>query len=137
MPAKPCNAIHKIAPRFTDLLMVSEIRTVAPDDFWLSMNYRRPSLAIHFAFNRDWPAVSRVLPIIEEALAPFSPRPHWGKMFTMPGATIQAAYPRLSDFRALAKRLDPRASSATPISTNISAKPPFQRAIRAVHPGVI
>ena len=101
------RALDKIAPSFADLLIVSEVRTIAADDYWISMNQGRASIGIHFAFRHDWPAVSRVLPLIEAALAPFAPRPHWGKLFTMPATEVHARYPHLGDFTALAIRLDP------------------------------
>ena len=44
---------------------------------------------------------------IEAALAPYEPRPHWGKLFTTDPERIRAAYPRADDFRALAAALDP------------------------------
>lgn len=96
---------HLIAPP----LLISEIRTIAADELWLSMNYRQDSLAFHFTFTQDWPAVQAVLPHIEAALAPFAPRPHWGKVFAMPAPRIQSRYERLGDFRSLAHRLDPEA----------------------------
>jgi len=101
------RALRNIQDQFAPLLQISEIRTVAADDLWLSGCYQRDSVALHFAWHPDWPAVSAVLPRIESALAPFAPRPHWGKLFTMPAATVQSRYPRLGDFRALAHRLDP------------------------------
>ena len=48
-----------------------------------------------------------ILRRIDEALAPFAPRPHWGKVFTMAPAEIEAAYPKLPAFRQLRERLDP------------------------------
>ena len=48
-----------------------------------------------------------VLPTIEEALAPFGVRPHWGKVFTMEGAAVRDAFPRMADFIALRDRVDP------------------------------
>jgi xylitol oxidase len=101
------EALRAIQDVIAPHLLVSEIRTVAADDFWLSMNYERDSVAFHFTMKPDWPAVRDVLPHIEAALAPFAPRPHWGKLFTMDGADIRARYPRLADFRALTQRLDP------------------------------
>jgi xylitol oxidase len=47
-----------------------------------------------------------VLGLIEAALAPFEPRPHWGKPFTTRPELIESVYPRLPDFRALAWSLD-------------------------------
>ena len=94
---------HRIAPH----LLVCEIRMVAADEQWLSMAYRQDSVAFHFTWKQDWPAVATVLPEIEAALAPFGVRPHWGKLFTLPETAIRAQYERLGVFRAFAGRLDP------------------------------
>lgn len=88
-------------------LMISEVRTIAADALWLSPCYEQDSVGLHFTWKRDWPAVRALLPRIEAALAPFEPRPHWGKLFTLPAAVIRARYPRLDDFRALAREFDP------------------------------
>lgn len=100
------RALHAIQDQFNAHLMVSELRTIAADELWMSMNYRRPSLAFHFTWQPDWPAVQKVLPAIEAALAPFGVRPHWGKLFTMPKAILQSRYERLGDFRALLAKHD-------------------------------
>jgi xylitol oxidase len=89
-------------------LMISEVRSVAADDLWMSPCYQRDSIGLHFTWQRDWPAVKQVLPLIEDALAPFEPRPHWGKLFTMSAAQVQSRYPRMADFRALLREFDPR-----------------------------
>lgn len=105
--AAALTAIRNMQDQIAPLLLISEIRTQAADTLWLSMNHERDSVSIHFTWKPDWDAVRRVLPLIESALAPFAPRPHWGKLFTMPGADIQRRYRRLGDFRALARRYDP------------------------------
>jgi xylitol oxidase len=89
------------------LLQISEVRTVAADDLWLSPCYGQDCVAFHFTWTQDWAGVRAVLPRLEDALAPFQPRPHWGKLFTMPPAAVQALYPRLPDFQALLRALDP------------------------------
>jgi len=101
------RAVHAVQDRFAQHLMVSELRTIAADELWMSMNYRQPSLAFHFTWKPDWPAVQQVLPVIEDALAPFGVRPHWGKLFTLSRAALQSRYDRLGDFRALLGRHDP------------------------------
>lgn len=101
------RAVRAVQEQLAPHLMVSELRTIAADELWLSMNYRQPSLAFHFTWKPDWPAVQQVLPVIEAALAPFGVRPHWGKLFTMDKATLQSRYERLADFRGLATRHDP------------------------------
>jgi xylitol oxidase len=101
------TAMRTVGDKLAPILMISEIRAIAADDLWLSPAYRRDLVAFHFTFHRDGPAVERALPVIEAALAPFTPLPHWGKVFTLPAERIAAGYPRLADFRALAVRHDP------------------------------
>lgn len=100
-------AIERLRDKVTPHLLISEIRTIAPDDLWLSTAYKQESVAIHFTWKQDWTAVSRLLPDIERELAPFNPRPHWGKLFTMSPAQLRLRYERLPDFVALARKLDP------------------------------
>ena len=83
------------------------MRTVAADDLWLSPAYHRASVAIHFTWKPDWPAVRDLLPAIETALAPFDPRPHWAKLFTLPADEVRSRYERLDDFVELAGHVDP------------------------------
>jgi len=52
------------------------------DELWLRPQLRRDSLAIHFTWVDDEAAVTALLPAIEDRLAPFAARPHWGKVFT-------------------------------------------------------
>src|ERR1700738_3675708 len=68
---------------------------------------RRDCVALHFTWRYDWEGVKQLLPRIEERLAPFDARPHWGKLFTIPASTLQARYERLPDFRALLESFDP------------------------------
>jgi alditol oxidase len=99
------HALDGIAEDLARVLQISEIRTVAADDMWLSPCYRTDVIAFHFTWHPDWAAVSPVLTAIEDRLAPYDARPHWGKLFhTLP----HRLYPRLDDFRALRDRLDPQ-----------------------------
>ena len=100
-------AIEKLRHQVGPHLLISEIRTIAADDLWMSTAYKRESVAIHFTWKQDWPAVSKLLPEIERNLAPFEPRPHWGKLFTMSPKELRSRYERLPEFVALAKELDP------------------------------
>ena len=101
-------AVDALRDRISPLLQASEVRTIAADDLWMSPSFGRESVAIHFTWQPDWDAVREVLPQIEEALAPFEPRPHWGKVFLADAATLAPRYERLPDFARLARRLDPR-----------------------------
>jgi len=100
-------AIERLRDNISPHLLISEIRTIAADDLWMSTAYKRDSVAIHFTWKQDWPAVSKLLPEIERELAPFEPRPHWGKLFTMPPQQLRPKYERLPEFVALAKKFDP------------------------------
>ncbi|KPV43965.1 FAD-binding protein [Alicyclobacillus ferrooxydans] len=100
-------AIHRIRQHISPLLYVSEIRTIAADDLWMSPCYKQDSVAIHFTWHPDWEAVRHVLPLIEEQLAPYHARPHWGKLFTMSPAHVQSLYDKLPDFQHLLLQCDP------------------------------
>ena len=102
------RAIKAVEQRLHPALVVSEIRTIAADDLWLSVNHGEDSVGFHFSWQRDWPAVREALVALEGALAPFAPRPHWGKLFLMAPGEFHHRYPRLGDFRALAERHDPQ-----------------------------
>jgi xylitol oxidase len=101
------RAIDSLRERLARVLQISEVRTIAADELWLSMCYRRASVAIHFTWRKDWDAVQALLPTIEAALAPCEARPHWGKLFTMGPARLRSLYPRLPDFQQLLRRYDP------------------------------
>lgn len=100
-------AVLALAPAIRPHLLVSELRTAAADDLWLSGAYQRDFLAIHFTWRNEPSGVWEVLPLIEAALAPFAARPHWGKLHRFDAARIAAVHPRLADARAVFERLDP------------------------------
>jgi len=100
--AAAIEAVRALPDRIQPILQVTEIRTIAADRLWLSPQYERDSVAIHFTWKRDPEAVERVLVDVEAALAPFDARPHWGKLFLH-----APPHPRGDDFLALAARLDP------------------------------
>jgi xylitol oxidase len=101
-------AVDRIRATFAPLLQISEVRTVAADGLWMSTAYGRASVAIHFTWQPDWEAVRAVLPTIERALAPFDPRPHWGKLTMMSPEAIRSSYTNLRGFVKLVERHDPR-----------------------------
>jgi alditol oxidase len=107
-------AVRGLAERIRPVLQVSEIRTIAADRLWMSPQYGRDSVGIHFTWAPEPDAVERVLADLEAALAPFRARPHWGKLFGADAAAIGAVYERLPDFVSLAGRLDPRAAFRNP-----------------------
>jgi len=100
-------AVEKLHQQVSPHLMITEIRTIKADDLCVSPAYKQDSVAIHFTWKPEWPEVSKLLPIIERELAPFKPRPHWGKLFTVPPEQLQLRYEKLPEFIALAKKFDP------------------------------
>ncbi len=112
--AEAIRAVESLRESITPNLLISELRTIAADDLWMSMAYERDSLAIHFTWKPEWDKVRRVLPSLEEALAPLEARPHWGKLFTTAPAVLERLYPRLGDFLELAGRLDPEGKFRNP-----------------------
>jgi xylitol oxidase len=101
------DAFRSLRPRFEGLLRVSELRTVAADDLWLSSAYGTDVVGFHLTWVQDEEAVYAVLPDLEAALLPLGARPHWGKCFAATAADLEPLYPRLRDFRALRERVDP------------------------------
>jgi xylitol oxidase len=102
------EATRGLADRIRPVLQVAEIRTIAADRLWMSPEYGRDSVGIHFTWAAEPDAVGRAVADLEAALADFGARPHWGKLFGAGAATIGALYERLDDFASLAQRLDPR-----------------------------
>jgi alditol oxidase len=103
--AAAIDALRALADRMRPVLQVAEIRTVPADRLWMSPQYGRDTVAIHFTWEPQPEAVMAVLADVETALAPFEARPHWGKLLVADAGRL---YERLPDFAALAERLDPR-----------------------------
>jgi alditol oxidase len=96
-----------LADEIRPLLLVAELRTIARDSLWLSPQYGRDSVGLHFTWRRLQSDVERVVGRIESALEGFRARPHWGKLFTAEAASIAPCYERLADFAQLRENLDP------------------------------
>jgi xylitol oxidase len=101
------HAIRSLSREISPHLMITEIRSIAADNFWMSPCYERDSIGIHFTWKMDWPSVRNLLPLIEAQLAPFNARPHWSKLFTMSPERLQSLYPKLPQFRELLQHFDP------------------------------
>ncbi|RYY91960.1 MAG: FAD-binding protein, partial [Chitinophagaceae bacterium] len=101
------SEIDAIREKIAPLLYVSEIRTVAADELWLSPSYGRDSVCIHFTWRQMVPEVTALLPEIEARLAPFGARPHWGKLFDMRAERVRTLYPKVGEFEGLVRTYDP------------------------------
>ena len=100
-------ALLPLAARLAPLVWVTEVRTVAADRHWLSPAFERDVAGIHFTWKPDWPAVREAIGEVQGALAPFAPRPHWAKLFTLDPTDVRERLPGRERFAALAAELDP------------------------------
>ena len=101
------RALSQVSDRLAAVVRIAEVRRIAADDLWLSPCYRQDTVAFHFTWIPDTAAVLPVVTLVERQLAPFGPRPHWGKVFTTPASELAERYDRLPDFLALAGHYDP------------------------------
>jgi len=101
-------AVERLRGQVGPSLLITEIRTVAADNLWMSPCYQQDCVTIHFTWKPDWPAVSKLLPVIEKELAQFNARPHWGKLFTISPAELNRIYKKMREFVELSKQYDPQ-----------------------------
>ncbi|EFL20985.1 sorbitol oxidase [Streptomyces himastatinicus ATCC 53653] len=107
-------ALRSLGDRIAPVVQVSEVRTVAADDLWLSPAYGRDSVALHFTWVPDHAAVIEVVAAMEELLLPLGARPHWGKLTTVAPERIVASYERAADFGRLLADHDPAGKFRNP-----------------------
>jgi len=100
-------AIQRLGRQIGPHLFISEIRTIDEDNLWMSPCYKQPSVTIHFTWKQEWEAVSKLLPVIEKELAPFNPKPHMGKLFTMSPTKLAGHYKKINDFKKMVAQYDP------------------------------
>jgi alditol oxidase len=101
-------AVEKLNDKIFPHLFITEIRTIAADDLPMSPFYKKTCLAIHFTWKQEVEAVMALLPEVENALAPYGVRPHWGKLFTIDPKVLQSRIPGLASFKILAEKHDPK-----------------------------
>ena len=101
------QVISALKEQLKPVLMISEVRTIAADNQWMSPFYQQDSVAFHFTWEQDKEGVEAVLPLIQDGLAQFDVRPHWGKVFTIDPKRMQTLYPNLDRFKQVVARYDP------------------------------
>ena len=99
-------ALEKIAPQINEILWVTEIRAIAPDNLWMSPHYQRDSIGIHFTWKKV-DAVYEMVKVVEAVLAPFNYRPHLGKVFSASPDYLKSVMPKMGEFTELVTQLDP------------------------------
>jgi xylitol oxidase len=101
------EALRGIGDWIAPVLQVSEVRTIAADELWLSASQGRATVGLHFTWRPDLDVVLPALALIERVLAPYDARPHWGKVFVAAPETVRERYPRSGEFIAMLCRYDP------------------------------
>jgi len=109
--------LRSIGDRIDRHLWTTEIRSMAGDRLWLSPSYGDNHVGIHFSWRREPYAVQAISAEIETMLLQFGARPHWGKIIHAPAEQLAPLYPKLLEFRELARSYDPGGSSAMNFST--------------------
>lgn len=104
--AAAVDALAAIGDRLAGVLLISEVRTIAADELWLSPHQGRDTVAFHFTWKDNVDEANDAAALVGRVLADFDARTHWGKLFE-PGDANLASYERLDDFLALVDRLDP------------------------------
>jgi alditol oxidase len=99
--------LRNLGSRLAPVLQISEIRTVAADDLWLSGAYGADQVGLHFTWVRDVEGVRTACSLIESRLQPLGARPHWGKWFEMGASELAPLYTHFDTFLALRDRMDP------------------------------
>jgi L-gulonolactone oxidase len=83
-----------------------EVRTVAPDDAFLSTAAGRDTgfVAVHMYEGMQW---RDYFERVEAIMTELDGRPHWGKRHFQTAATLRGRYPEWDRFQAVRARLDP------------------------------
>ncbi|GJM29422.1 MAG: putative xylitol oxidase [Cyclobacteriaceae bacterium] len=101
------EVIAALKKQLKPVLMISEVRTIAGDNQWMSPFYHQDSVAFHFTWEQSQAGVEAVLPLIQDGLERFGVRPHWGKVFTINPQRMRSLYPNLDKFKQVVTRYDP------------------------------
>jgi len=102
------QAMQSIGDELASVLLISEVRTVAADSFYLSPGHAGPLAAIHFTFKRDPKLVRRALNLIEKVLQPYGAMPHWGKVTNFSSHYIRSRYSNFGEFTEFVNEMDPQ-----------------------------
>ena len=96
-----------------DVFFPFECRMTAGDTAWLSPFNAGPrvSIAVHTHAPDAYDFLfTQIEPIFQRS----GGRPHWGKLNSMDGQQVRAAYPKFEDFAKLQKQLDPQGRLLNP-----------------------
>jgi alditol oxidase len=112
--AEAFELLRALGNQLAPVIQVSEVRTIAADELWLSPSQGRDTVALHFTWIQDEAAVRPVVTALEDALNPLGARPHWGKVFAADAGYLRTCYPKVADFIELAAKHDPTGKFRNP-----------------------
>jgi FAD-linked oxidoreductase len=112
------EVIGVLERQFPEIYFPMEIRTVMPDDIWLSPFYKRAtcSIAVHHDAAEDPAAFFRA---VEPIFRKYDGRPHWGKMHSLTAADFARLYPRFRDAMEVRRDIDPENRFISPYLARI------------------
>ncbi len=108
------EAVRALVPaRGFDVPFPFELRFVAADDAFLSPAGGRDTcyIAAHMFEGMPWEPYLRA---VEEVMAGYDGRPHWGKRHFRTAADLAPLYPEWDRFQAVRNRLDPQRTFTNP-----------------------
>lgn len=117
------EVLRSLGARIAPHLLIAEIRSAAADTLWLSPAYEQDVLCIGFTWAKHPMEVAALLAVIEDALKPYQPRPHWGKLFHFGADVIGPRFPRLNDFKAVRTHYDPHGKFWNPFLDRTLGEP--------------
>jgi len=107
------KALNAIGEKINNTLIITEIRTIAQDDAWLSPMNRGDSVALHFTWKNDAQAVDQAVDLVEETIAEFEPIPHWGKLHHFNLEKLENVHLKLGAARKVFDLMDPAETFST------------------------
>ncbi|MEJ0047696.1 MAG: D-arabinono-1,4-lactone oxidase [Rhodospirillales bacterium] len=113
-PQASLEILQAVEANRPDVFFPFELRSIAPDDAYLSPFYNRASgsIAVHAYYRNDY---SFLFEIVEPILRRHGGRPHWGKLNSLVARDFAALYPRWKDAVQVRQTLDPDGKCSTPI----------------------
>ncbi len=112
------EVVAAIEAHRNDVFFPIEVRTIEPDDAWLSPFYQRPSgsVAVHAYYKDDY---QFMFDLIEPIFRRHDGRPHWGKLNSLKAADFAGLYPRWKDAMEIRADLDPQGRFLNPYLRSI------------------
>jgi len=97
---------RRMLERHADVAWPVEVRSLAPDDAFLSPAHARPTVTVSVHQDARLPH-RELFADLEPLLREHGGRPHWGKVHSLGAAELAPLYPAWDAFRAERERLDP------------------------------